>query len=358
MFNVLEFFRRNPQVLGPAHREEGELPSLPPIPDWAKDSGFGSAILELKPGLPPAPIPLVATTEPPREAVPKVLILSGLPGCGKTTFAKRWVSEDPTKRERITISELRFGTLNRDNDRIAKDNAHIRATEAIEKGKSVVIDDTHLTQGARMRWLELAKRKSCDSEVFELDESIQTCVWRDSKRFGRDRVGRAVIHRMALLTGRIDWNQMTEARPFIICEIDNVIANTQHREVWREQRPMNMEAYWYQVISDHPKTQMIRLLKYLALHNNIIFTSHRPIDRCGRNTEDWLEKHFNNNGLEENYRYLFMRNAGDNRAEVEVKEELASLLPPPSRVAMVLDTDPAVISMWQAKGYETLKMGR
>jgi predicted kinase len=341
LFNIGEFMRRNMTAQTPL----GEPNSWNPMSESAPMTiGHHS--------------PIPTDDSNPRSGVPKILILVGLPASGKSSYARQWVRADPTNRLIINYTELRNGhPLTPETDKLAKQKAMELAEAAIKLGKSVVIDHTNLTLGARMRWLDLARKLNCDSEVLELDVAVRTCVWRDSTRTAEQSVGRAVIHRMALLTGWIDWTTTSTHRKFMILDLDGVIADNRHRRLFIETNPADYKAYLEAAIDDKPIPQMIDMVKRLALHYSVLIVTARPIDICGKITEQWIKKHLNNNGLEDNYLYLFMRNAGDKRDSVEVKKEILGYLPPKDRIAMVLEDQEAIADMYRQEGLTVLKVG-
>ena len=78
-------------------------------------------------------------------------ICRGLPGSGKTTFAKAWVAEDTAGRARVNKDDLR--RLMHDGVYLGRDTENtinmIRDTmirKLLRKGISVINDDTNLPQ--------------------------------------------------------------------------------------------------------------------------------------------------------------------------------------------------------------------
>jgi hypothetical protein len=79
--------------------------------------------------------------------------------------------------------------------------------------------------------------------------------------------------------------------------------------------------------------------------------SGRP-DNYERYTVEWLEKH---NIL---YDDLFMRRAGDYRADTIVKEEIyRNFIEPYYRVSVVVDDRKSVIETWRALGLTVIDVG-
>lgn len=160
-----------------------------------------------------------------------ILVLSGLPGSGKTTQALKWLAEDPEGRVRINYDDLRGDTpFNRAAERGVKALARKLAVEAITAGKSVVIDNTNLTERARAEWIHLGKEFGIPVEQHEIDTPVEVCIKRDKSREGKKRVGRAVIERMALFHGFIqDWENYNPNR-FVLVDIDGTLADGSHRQ--------------------------------------------------------------------------------------------------------------------------------
>lgn len=333
---------------------------------------------------------------------PQLVIYSGLMGSGKSTKAKAWVEEDPTRRFRINWDELRlqlFGpdwTWNHADEQKMKAESYDIAKTYLEGGYSVVIDNTNLTTSVRKYWKDLGLY--CGAEVIEeeIDTPVAECVRRDRLRQGKDRVGRAVIERAALFTGWIDFSdenvyiKAKSGRDFCLVDLDGTLADCSHRLknvhpiddglfhkmdcslmgkflVWpytkgkgdvgpavcKEcgQKPRkNWPAFFAGVAEDPLIEPIAKLVKILSEHYYIIIVSGRPVDPCGIPTEDWLLKH----GIDP--LHLFMR-GNDKRSDVEVKGEIADLLPL-DRVAYVVDDRPSVITgCWRKRGLTTLSVG-
>ena len=306
----------------------------------------------------------------------EMLILSGLPASGKTTVAKEWLAEDPTNRERVNYDNLRielFGEGWKFN-RPEEDKMQAYARGLVEgwliHGKSVVIDNTNLTEKVRERWAALGRKYGVNIVQQEIDTPVAECVRRDSERIGRARVGRAVIERMALLHGFIDWADYP--RDFVIFDMDGTLADCEHRRhhvkvpectcqtLTKEQSTTehcaketfkkNWPAFFKDCREDPPVKMIVMLAQILQKHFDILIVSGRPINLCGQATEAWLEEH-----LGVPYLHLFMA-PGDHHSDVEVKQEILDHLPK-DRIAYVIDDRPAVLRMWRENGLTTLAVG-
>ncbi|MGE5597074.1 MAG: AAA family ATPase [Hyphomicrobiales bacterium] len=99
-----------------------------------------------------------------RPAEPALVMLSGLPGSGKTTFAHRLlerldavhIESDAIRRE--LFAEPRY--VAEEHARVFR-TAEDRARSALERGASVVFDATNLTTKDRRRFVRLAERLGC-----------------------------------------------------------------------------------------------------------------------------------------------------------------------------------------------------
>lgn len=326
------------------------------------------------------------------DSKPEMLILSGLPASGKSTYAKLWVAEDPDARLRMCWDDFRLEMYGPDWKFNGSDEAkmikHSRnvTIRALNAGISVIIDNTNLTPRTRNSWVQLGRELGVTVTEHEIDTPIKDCVYRDRQRTGRARVGRAVIERMALFHGFIDWKDYhtntTGNKDFVLVDVDGTIADpewrrdlvrgeTQHKSecpiistlkdaVWAfkdghcihcgaKKFKKDWRRFFADVDKDPPIQPIINLVKTLKAYD-IIVVSGRPIDPCGKPTEDWLLKH----GLDP--LFLFMRDGRDSREDTVVKKEIALLLPL-DRVAYVIDDRPSVLRMWQSLGLTTLAVG-
>ena len=312
---------------------------------------------------------------------PQMLILSGLPASGKSTRAIAWVTEDPDARIRINYDDLRVARygpswrFNRKEENEMKQAAFEIAKKALRAGLSVVIDNTNLTEGVRAHWRALGENLGAEVVYEEIDTDVRVCVDRDKLRDGSRRVGRAVIERMALFHGLLDWSD-TKRYPnrFVICDIDGTLSDPGHRlhlvkgldcdcgassksqciaEGCGAQGAFkDWDKFHELVTEDTLKEPIARLLGHFrSLGYHILICSGRWLDKgCGKATEDWLDRH----GIP--YDHLFMRGAGDSREDSVIKMEILELLPK-ERIAYVLDDRPRVLRMWQAHGLTTLAVG-
>ena len=315
----------------------------------------------------------------------KFLLLSGLPASGKTTVAKEWLAEDPDDRVRINWDEMRLARYGPDWRFNGKQEGEMKAAayqvakDALKAGLSVVIDNTNLTEGTRHRWRALGANYGAEIIEQELDVPVDECVRRDGLREGKARVGRAVIERMALFNGFIDWNEYPrlrgpEQKDFLIVDVDGTLSNPEHRRhhiypAWPTNTecpshlPVNgkcnscgykgpkkdYDAFYAEADKDTPHQPIVDLVGHLAAHYYVLIVSGRPIDLCGKITEDWLLKQ----GLYP--LHLFMRNGGDYRADYIIKGEMLDLLPK-ERIAYVLDDRDQVVKMWRANGLTCLQV--
>ena len=127
---------------------------------------------------------------------PTLILLCGIPGSGKTTYAEKYIKENPSAvhlssdkiREELWGNEATQG----DNNKVFS-LMQSRAIDALNNGQSVVYDATNITRKDRSYIIALCP-KFVKIECHIIWSKIETCVVRDQMR---DRnVGREVIYRM------------------------------------------------------------------------------------------------------------------------------------------------------------------
>lgn len=273
--------------------------------------------------------------------MPRLVMLSGLPASGKSTLAKKLVKESGN-----------MGRVNRDSLRAMlfdsvwsgkREGVVVECEKAIARvlfleGMSVVVDDTNLSSRHRQMWSQFAQSNGESFETKNLDVDLDTCLVRDSVR-GVESVGPAVIYRMALFNGLIEWGD----KPIILCDIDGTIANGEDRaSKYLSGEKKDWDGYYSELRFDKPIESVIRAVRYLKEDHTVCLVSGRP-DTYQRETTEWL---IHNNVPHD---FLFMRAGSDRREDSIIKKEILDKLPK-HKIDLVLDDRPRVIRMWRENG--------
>jgi predicted kinase len=139
---------------------------------------------------------------------PTLFATLGLPGSGKSTWARRMTNifnntcED---RGRIVAvqtckddirEELHKGVWSKENERevVAEQDRKIRS--GLQNGADVYVHDTNFFQKDRLKKIAA----ECAANIVFVDFThvpIEDCIARDAKRIGKAHVGEQVIRRMA-----------------------------------------------------------------------------------------------------------------------------------------------------------------
>lgn len=314
--------------------------------------------------------------------MPELLIEIGLPASGKSTHAWEWVNAG-SGRVRVNYDDLRqelFGPtwkFNRKDEEHMKETAVTIASGALASGHSVVIDNTNLSPKVKLGWRNLGLKHGATISEFYHATPIHECIQRDIRR--EKRVGRAVIERMALWNGLIDFSN---SRNIILADMDGTMADcewrrkismlpTKHKagcirdtlvppfEACTEgcgAKPKINHGIFYRNVDQDPVIEpIVKLVEKLWEDHDIIVVSGRPDSEAGIGTEDWL-----NQKLGINIKHLFMRQGGDYRVDWMVKEEILDRMVASgldlSSVRYVLDDRDQVVEMWRRRGLTCLQV--
>lgn len=127
---------------------------------------------------------------------PKLILLVGPPGCGKSTYAKKYIAEH-NNTTHLSSDEIRaelYGdaAIQTDPGRVFE-LMQSRAVEALNNGLNVVYDATNMTRKDRSGII-VACPKFVKIEARVIWAPIGTCIERDATR--RRTVGKDVIDKM------------------------------------------------------------------------------------------------------------------------------------------------------------------
>jgi predicted kinase len=319
----------------------------------------------------------------------KLIITRGLPGSGKTTYAKRWVSEDSLHRSRLNRDDFREmlhgGAHGYDRPlEQAVTFAHQGAVRTLlMSGRDVICDDMNLQNRQVKEWMKLAKEAGADFEVVDLTNVLlDECIQRDMERGSRGGrlVGAEYIEKKyeQFLKGRkyplplpeLSAGQYVEpyvARPdapkAILVDIDGTLALMNGR------RPYD----WDRVSEDAVNWPIRHLVDWITYGFgsarkrvlNVIFMSGRD-ESCRAETLRWLETEakllldaasFDTEDQMDWGFELYMRPEGDMRPDHVVKLELFDEhIRNQYDVQLVLDDRDQVVDMWRRLGLTCLQV--
>ncbi len=128
--------------------------------------------------------------------IQKIIVMRGLPGCGKSTYAKQYV-RDNLNTIRVCRDDIRdmltpifpFGSKMEELVTLIEDNA---IEEALKNKYSVIVDATNFRNP--YKWTNLCLPSGCQYIVKDIDTPLEECIERDSKR--SNPCGKEIIERM------------------------------------------------------------------------------------------------------------------------------------------------------------------
>lgn len=267
-----------------------------------------------------------------------VYYLIGLPGSGKSYWAKAKIAEDPDSFVRSNKDLLReclhCGQWSKRNEQVVLAVRDFIIEQGLAAGKSVIVDDTGFLDKHRERCAAIAKKHSAAFEVVDFTHvALETCLERNRGR--REFVPEHIIIDM--------FNKyVCKPRPApaydstlpdaVIIDVDGTLARMNGRGPFE----------WQRVGEDLPRYEVWAAAK--GIGGVRIVVSGR--DECCRDeTEAWLFTHFRHDGA------LSMRPAGDMRKDYIVKGEIYEReINGKYNVKAIFDDRASVCRLWRSLG--------
>ena len=299
--------------------------------------------------------------------IKKIILTRGIPGSGKSTWAKDWVAEDPEHRIRLNWDDMRnmlgpYWVPSR--ERINKDmlwNA-INTAAYCTTPYDIVIDNMNLNPKG---WKEVEDWINTYNEsshavginaqyVLEFKDfftPVEECIRRDAKR--PNPIGEKTIrdiwrrYRHFIQTTAVE-NMVAKSRPAtgkprcVVIDMDSTMCFNLTK------RPWYGEGAAEGMLNDIPNTGVVDIVKALQNTYPIIVATGRDTSQAGV-TIEWLSKQ----GITPTA--SFFRTQGDCRKGVEIKRgQIELILKDYDIVAIFEDCEP-IVQMYRDMGLTVLQ---
>lgn len=272
----------------------------------------------------------------------KLLILSGLPASGKTTYAKMLLDKVGSNWKRVNKDDLRSmidnGRWSKQNEKKILGVRDLLIGYFLDSGYDVISDDTNFAHIESLTE-KFRSQAEVDTKFFPTD--VEECIARDSKR--EKPVGPKVISDMyeRYLKPVVRYQDYSDKLPnAIICDVDGTLAKMSGRS------PFD----WVRVGEDSVNEQVASILQRFSMTHKIIIVSGRD-GSCEEETINWL------NDKKIVYTDLFMRPAGNNEKDSIIKKRIYDEhIKGAYNVSFVLDDRDQVVRMWREQGLQCFQV--
>ena len=292
----------------------------------------------------------------------EMIVLIGIPGCGKTTFAMNFIKQNQNYA-RISRDDIRINMFGREHDPSIENHVTKIQNDLIKQcltnNINVVIDNCNIKQSYRNDLIKIAQDiGGVMYKEIVINTDLNTCIERNANR---SRVvpenvivdfykkGKDVLNRKKevqffipekVMGNLIQDDSLPRA---IICDLDGTLALLNGRN------PYDASTCENDLINE-PVATVVEIFSKLASYE-IIFCSGR-MDQYRQQTINFIEKHLDIASYK-----LFMRKTNDQRKDSIIKEEIYNeKIKGKYFIEFVLDDRNQVVDFWRSIGLTTFQV--
>ncbi len=282
----------------------------------------------------------------------------GLPGSGKSTWAKEQVKRLGWKR--VNKDDLRAmidcSVWSKSNEKLIIDIQTLIIKEFLAKGHTVVIDDTNFHQPHEERFKSMAEEFKVPFQIEDFSNvPLDVCIERDKKT--QNYVGEDVIKRMHSQYFKSPSPKLVERDPglldCIIVDLDGTIANNTGVRGWFDSE---------NVYLDNIKTEVLDVIEAFCKEkhmNTFVFSGRENTGSCLAETERWFkDKIFPRYpNFAQCLGTIKLRKENDHRKDDIVKKEMFDeFIKDRYNVLAVFDDRNQVVDMWRSLGLQVFQV--
>lgn len=289
-------------------------------------------------------------------------ITVGLPGSGKSTWAREYVEHNPNTVI-VNNDAIRVEYMDREKidkwtpavENYVRCQRELMIRTARFKGQDVIVDNTHFNPKTRKQIVEFCEGIGYTVELVDFQHvSVEECVQRDAQREGKARVGEKVIRDMYRkfsprpAEGELpDWNPDLSLPKAVLVDLDGTLAEMVARGPFEE----------HLVYTDRVRQFVLHTVRALQQAGfRLIFMSGRS-ERCREETVRWLQDKC---AFTLDHCELWMRAADDRRRDSDVKRDLYTnhVLGRYSVMAVFDDRQSVIQECWDQLNIPVFRCGR
>lgn len=285
----------------------------------------------------------------------KIIMTQGLPGSGKSFWAKQHCIDDPLFK-RVNKDDIRAKYGNqRWSSQLEKSylkEERETGIEYLKAGFNLIVDDTNFNDIHKNFWQDVANENNYDFEIKFFDTDLKVCIERNVLRDEpvpevaiRSMYNKYIKNKPKYDDRLITYNSKSTKQKCIIFDIDGTLALMNGRNAFD----------YHKVDTDRINTPVMFLNNLLWASRfgewtnednriKIILLSGRE-ETAREKTVVWLKE---NNVI---YDELLMRKEKDFRGDEVIKKEIyESKIAPYYEVVSVFDDRDKVVQMWRSLG--------